>query len=144
MHFFFLTPFCRDRVSGSCLTGQLPGIGTVFILASLQMMFPPTSRSSRVISEWKNMRMCQPSLFTFQRLISSISLALGNIRLLFGFALPSCTLSVLLRLPSAVASRGSGSGSSRGSGSGSSPLIQQVASVLPGMYVLFCCCGSAS
>ena len=35
--FFSLTPFCRDRVSGSCFTGQLPGIGTVFILASLQI-----------------------------------------------------------------------------------------------------------
>ena len=35
--FFFLAPFCRDWVSVSCLTGQLPGIGTVFILASLQM-----------------------------------------------------------------------------------------------------------
>ena len=35
--FFFLTPFCRDRVSGSCFTRQLPGIGTGFILASLQM-----------------------------------------------------------------------------------------------------------
>ena len=35
---FFLTPFCRDRVTGNCFTGQLPpGIGTVFILASLQM-----------------------------------------------------------------------------------------------------------
>ena len=29
--------FCRDWVSVSCFTGQLPGIGTVFILASLQM-----------------------------------------------------------------------------------------------------------
>ena len=36
-HFFFLTPFFRDKVSQSCFTGQLPGIGTVFILASLQM-----------------------------------------------------------------------------------------------------------
>ena len=35
--FFFLAPFCRDGVSVSCFTGQLPGIGTVFILASLQM-----------------------------------------------------------------------------------------------------------
>ena len=35
--FFFLAPFCRDWVSGSCFTGQLPGIGTVFILASLQV-----------------------------------------------------------------------------------------------------------
>ena len=35
--FFFLTPFCRDKVSRNCFTGQLPGIGTVFILASLQM-----------------------------------------------------------------------------------------------------------
>ena len=35
--FFPLTPFCRDRVSGSCFTGQFPGIGTLFILASLQM-----------------------------------------------------------------------------------------------------------
>ena len=32
--FFF---FFRDWVSVSCFTGQLPGIGTVFILASLQM-----------------------------------------------------------------------------------------------------------
>ena len=35
--FFFLAPFCRDKVSRSCFTGQLPGIRTVFILASLQM-----------------------------------------------------------------------------------------------------------
>ena len=35
--FFSLTPFCRNRVSGSCFTGQLPGIGTVFIFASLQI-----------------------------------------------------------------------------------------------------------
>ena len=35
--FFSLTPFCRDKVSRSCFTGQLPGIRTVFILASLQM-----------------------------------------------------------------------------------------------------------
>ena len=35
--FFPLTPFCRDKVSGTCFTGQLPGIGTVFILASPQM-----------------------------------------------------------------------------------------------------------
>ena len=34
---FFFTPFCRDKVSRSCFTGQLPGIGTVFILASLQI-----------------------------------------------------------------------------------------------------------
>ena len=34
--FFSLTPFFRDKVSESCFTGQLPGIGTVFILASLQ------------------------------------------------------------------------------------------------------------
>ena len=32
--FFSLTPFCRDKVSRSCFTGQLPGIRTVFILAS--------------------------------------------------------------------------------------------------------------
>ena len=31
--FFFLTPFFRDKVPQSCFTGQLPGIGTVFILA---------------------------------------------------------------------------------------------------------------
>ena len=38
LHFFFpLMPFCRDKVSRSCFTGQLPGIRTVFILASLQM-----------------------------------------------------------------------------------------------------------
>ena len=35
--FFPVTPFCRDKVSRSCFTGQLPGMGTVFILASLQM-----------------------------------------------------------------------------------------------------------
>ena len=35
--FFSLTPFCRDKVTRSCFTGQLPGIRTVFILASLQM-----------------------------------------------------------------------------------------------------------
>ena len=35
--FFFLAPFFLDWVSVSCFTGQLPGIGTVFILASLQM-----------------------------------------------------------------------------------------------------------
>ena len=35
--FFFLTPSSRDKVSRSCFTGQLPGIGIVFILASLQM-----------------------------------------------------------------------------------------------------------
>ena len=34
---FFLTPFCRHKVSRRCLIGQLPGIGTAFILASLQM-----------------------------------------------------------------------------------------------------------
>ena len=27
---FFLTPFCRDRVTGNCFSGQFPGIGTVF------------------------------------------------------------------------------------------------------------------
>ena len=37
LFFFFLAPFFRDWVSVSCFTGQLPGIGTVFILASLQM-----------------------------------------------------------------------------------------------------------
>ena len=31
------TPFCRGKDSRSCFTGQFPGIGTVFILASLQM-----------------------------------------------------------------------------------------------------------
>ena len=37
-HFFFSHAFFpRDKVSESCFTGQLPGIGTVFILASLQM-----------------------------------------------------------------------------------------------------------
>ena len=35
--FFFLASFCHDWVSVSCFTGQLAGIGTVFILASLQM-----------------------------------------------------------------------------------------------------------
>ena len=35
--FFSPTPFCRDKVSRSCFTGQVPGIRTVFILASLQM-----------------------------------------------------------------------------------------------------------
>ena len=35
--FFFSRLFSRDKVSESCFTGQLPGIGTVFILASLQM-----------------------------------------------------------------------------------------------------------
>ena len=35
--FFFPTPFFRNKVSQSCFTGQLPGIGTVFILANLQM-----------------------------------------------------------------------------------------------------------
>ena len=35
--FFFSGLFSRDKVSQSCFTGQLPGIGTVFILASLQM-----------------------------------------------------------------------------------------------------------
>ena len=35
--FFSLAPFFRDWVSVSCFTGQLPGIGTVVILASLQM-----------------------------------------------------------------------------------------------------------
>ena len=37
MFFFSLASFFRDWVSVSCFTGQLPGIGTVFILASLQM-----------------------------------------------------------------------------------------------------------
>lgn len=47
-HFFFpLMPFCRDRVSlGSCFTGQLPGIGTVVILASLQMLQGPKAKSN--------------------------------------------------------------------------------------------------
>ena len=35
--FVFLTPFFRDKVSQNCFTGQLPGIGTIFILASLQI-----------------------------------------------------------------------------------------------------------
>lgn len=29
--FFFPTPFCRDKLSESCSTGQVPGIGTIFI-----------------------------------------------------------------------------------------------------------------
>ena len=37
--FFFPHSFCRYKVSRSCFTGQFPGIGTVFILASLQMDF---------------------------------------------------------------------------------------------------------
>ena len=35
--FFCPTPFFSDKVSESCFTGQLPGMGTDFILASLQM-----------------------------------------------------------------------------------------------------------
>ena len=37
MFFFSSRLFSRDKVSQSCFTGQLPGIGTVFLLASLQM-----------------------------------------------------------------------------------------------------------
>ena len=39
-YMIFFSPsrlFSRDKVSESCFTGQLPGIGTFFILASLQM-----------------------------------------------------------------------------------------------------------
>ena len=46
--FFSLAPFFRDWVSVSCFTGQLPGIGTVFILASLQMRSIPNSGIARV------------------------------------------------------------------------------------------------
>ena len=34
---FFFTPFRRDEVSKNCVTGQFPGIESVFTVASLQM-----------------------------------------------------------------------------------------------------------
>ena len=34
---FFFTPFRRDKVSKNCVTGQFPGIESVFTVASLQM-----------------------------------------------------------------------------------------------------------
>ena len=55
--FFVLTPFCRDKVSRSCFTGQLPGIGTVFILDCFWLV------SFKEVSYWRQLPLC------FQRTI---------------------------------------------------------------------------